>query len=246
MSWVRAAKDRLRAAFPRGAVAYLQLKEQAHRLASGGRHLDRIFSGIHANNLWGERESVSGPGSSLAETAAIRAGLPVLLREIGARTLIDAPCGDCFWITQADLDLDHYLGVDIVPELIARNQERYGAADRAFAVRDLTCDPLPRADAILCRDCWIHFSYHYIWRALDNFRRSGARHLLVTTYRGLPANRDILTGQWRPLDLELPPFRFPSPLQRLHEKDCIVDGHRLERGLGLWRLRDLPGGGTAC
>lgn len=236
---LRATKDRLKATFPGGAVLYLRLKEQAYRLAGRGRHLDRIFSRIHAGNLWGEAESVSGPGSSRAETAAIRGGLPVLLREIGARTLLDAPCGDCFWITQADLDLDHYLGIDIVPELIARNEKCLGGARRAFEVRDLTRDPLPQADVILCRDCWIHLSYHYIARALDNFRRSGSLYLLTTTYRGLPENRDILTGQWRPLDLELPPFRFPPPLRRLHEKDCEVDGLRLERGLGLWRLRDL-------
>lgn len=241
MSWGRAAKDRLKTAFPRGAVAYLQLKEQAYRLASRGRHLDRIFSGIHAGNLWGEKESVSGPGSSLAETAAVRAGLPALLREIGARTLTDAPCGDSFWITRTDLDLDRYVGIDIVPELIARNRELYGTAARAFEVRDLTCDPLPRADVILCRDCWIHFSCYYIRRGLTNFQRSGSTYLLTTTYRGLPENRDILTGQWRPIDLELPPFSFPPSLRRLHEKDCEVDGLCLERGLGLWRLRDLPG-----
>jgi len=245
MSWTRAAKDRMKRAFPRGAVAYLQLKEQAARFAGRGRHLERIFSQIHAGNLWGEAESLSGPGSSLAETAAIRAELPALLREIGARTLLDAPCGDCAWITQTDLDLDEYQGIDIVPELIARNQERLGGAGRSFAVGDLTRDPLPRADAILCRDCWIHFSYHYIFRALASFQRSGSLYLLATTYRGLAENRDILSGQWRPLDLELAPFHFPAPLRRLHENDCEVDGLRLERGLGLWRLRDLPGGGAA-
>src|SRR6185436_2077071 len=119
---LKAAKDRLKRVFPRGAVLYLQLKEQARRLAGRGRHLDRIFGSIHAGNLWGEPESLSGPGSSRAETAAVRTALPGLLREIGARTLTDAPCGDGFWITQTDLGLEHYLGVDIVPELIARNQ----------------------------------------------------------------------------------------------------------------------------
>jgi hypothetical protein len=238
---LRAVKERLKRTFPQGAVLYLQLKEHAHRATSRGRHLDRIFSRIHAGNLWGERESVSGPGSSLAETAALRAGLPELLRDLGARTLTDAPCGDGLWISRTDLGLERYLGVDIVPELIARNQKALGGEGRSFAVCDLTRDPLPRADVILCRDCWIHFSYFYVFRALANFQRSGSTYLLATTYRGLSENRDILTGQWRPLDLELPPFSFPPPLRRLHEKDCEVDGLQLERGLGLWRLSDLRG-----
>jgi len=245
-SWTRAAKDRLKTAFPGGAMAWLRLKEQVYRLTGRGRHLEQIFTRIHAGNLWGEAESVSGPGSSLVETAAIRAALPGLLREIGGRTLIDAPCGDCSWIAQTDLGLDQYVGIDIVPELIAYNQERFAGTGRSFAVRDLTRDPLPRGDVILCRDCWIHFSYHYIFRSLACFQRSGSSYLLATTYRGLAANRDILSGQWRPLDLELAPFCFPPPLRRLHEKDCEVDGMRLERGLGLWRLCDLPGGGAAC
>lgn len=239
--FLRAAKDRLRTAFPGGAAAYLRLKERAYRAAGRGRHLDEVFTRIHAGNLWGEAESVSGSGSTLAETAAVRAELPRLLRETGARTLIDAPCGDGSWIVRADLGLESYLGIDIVPALIEQNRQRLAGPGRDFQVSDLTRDPLPAADLILCRDCWIHFSFHYIGEALRNFRRSGSTYLLTTTYQGLPQNQDILTGQWRPLDLELAPFRFPPPLARIVEKVYEADGLRLQRGLGLWRLADLDG-----
>lgn len=239
MSVVRAVKDRLKTAFPEGAAAWLRLKELGYRVRSRGRHLEVVFGGIHDGNLWGEPESVSGPGSSLAETEAVRRELPGLLRELKVRTLLDAPCGDGWWITQTPLELDGYLGIDIIPELIARNRERYRTPWLRFEVRDATRDPLPRADVILCRDLLIHFSYRYIRLALESFRRSGSAYLLTTTYQGLPANRDILTGQWRPIDLELPPFGFPPPLRRIVEKECELDGLRLVRSLGLWRLADL-------
>jgi hypothetical protein len=235
MSW----KARLRAAAPGPAAAYLRLKEWARSAQGGPKYLEGIFAEIYHGNLWGEAESVSGPGSSLAETAAVRRELPGLLAELGVRTLLDAPCGDCRWIFETPLDLDLYVGADVVPALIESNAARFGGPGREFHRLDITRDPLPRTDAILCRDCLIHFSYRLIARALAGFRRSGARWLLATTYAGLPANRDILSGQWRPIDLELPPFHLPPPRHLILEKECSVDGFHLRRSLGVWDLEDL-------
>lgn len=109
-------KSRLKAALPTAAARYNQLKEQARRLRGRRRHLRELFSQIHVHNLWGDQESISGPGSSLAETVALREELPRLLRRLGVRSMLDAPCGDCYWLGHIDLDLDRYLGIDIVPE----------------------------------------------------------------------------------------------------------------------------------
>jgi hypothetical protein len=239
MSRVSGLKAFLRAAAPGPAAAWLRCKELARGARGGGRYLEGIFSEIHAGNLWGERESVSGPGSSLEETAAVRRELPGLLARLGVRTLLDAPCGDCHWILATPLDLDLYTGADIVPDLVARNAAELAGPGREFRRLDITRDPLPRTDAILCRDCLIHFSYRFIQRALDNFRRSGARYLLTTTYSGLPRNHDILSGQWRPLDLELPPFSLPRPLHRIVEKEYVEGDLRLRRSLGVWNLEEL-------
>ncbi|HEX4961538.1 MAG TPA: class I SAM-dependent methyltransferase [Thermoanaerobaculia bacterium] len=232
-------KSRLRTAAPGPAAAYLRLKEWARSTRRGGQYLEGIFSEIYRGNLWGEPESVSGPGSTLAATAAVRRELPGLFSTLSVRTLLDAPCGDCNWIFAAPLDLDLYIGADLVPELIARNAAQLGGPGREFRVLDLTCDPLPRADAILCRDCLIHFSYRFIRRAFDNFRASGARYLLTTTYAGVAANHDILSGQWRPIDLELPPFGLPRPLHLIREKEYVEDGRRFCRSLGIWEVAAL-------
>jgi hypothetical protein len=229
-------KSLLRSAAPGPAEAYLRLKEWARSARRGDRYLEGIFSRIYSGNLWGEPESVSGPGSSLAATTVVRRELPTLLADLGIRTLLDAPCGDCHWILATPLDLDLYIGADLVPALIERNVAELGGPGREFRVLDLTRDPLPAADAILCRDCLIHFSFRFIRRALDNFRQSGARYLLTTTYSGLPRNHDILSGQWRPLDLELPPFGLPPPLRLIQEKEYAEGGRTLRRSLGVWEL----------
>jgi SAM-dependent methyltransferase len=235
----RRLKNRLKAALPSAAARYIQLKEQARRLRGRRRHLQEIFAQIHAHNLWGDRESASGPGSSLAETVALREELPRLLRRLGARSMLDAPCGDCHWLQHVELDLDRYLGIDIVPELIAANRQRMAGRKMEFAVADVTRDPLPRADLILSRDCLIHFSYFYIAQAIRNFQRSGATWLLTTTYSGVRANHDILSGQWRPIDLQLPPFRLAAPGFVIEEKAYEHEGVRCQRLLGLWRLEGI-------
>jgi len=239
MSRVARLKSFLRATAPGPAAGWLRLKELARSARGGEKYLEGLFAEIHRGNLWGEPESVSGPGSSLAETAAVRRELPGLLARLGVRTLLDAPCGDCHWILGAPLDLDLYIGADIVPALVERNAAGLGGPGREFRRLDRTRDPLPATDAILCRDCLIHFSYRFIERALANFRRSGARYLLTTTYSGLTGNHDILSGQWRPIDLELPPFNLPPPLHRIVEKEYDEGGRRLRRSLGVWKLEDL-------
>jgi hypothetical protein len=243
MSSVGRLKAWARTAAPGAAQAWLRLKELAWSARRGDRrYLADLFAGIHRGNLWGEPETVSGPGSSLRETEILRRELPGLLAGLGVRTLLDAPCGDRHWISRTPLDLDLYIGIDVVPALIAQGLSAAAGQDGPrceLRVADITRDPLPRADAILCRDCLIHLSYSYIRRALDNFRRSGATYLLTTNYSGLRENRDILTGQWRPLDLRLPPFGLPEPLRLIIEKDYDEDGRRLQRSLSVWKLAEI-------
>lgn len=239
--WTQQLKVRLRSAFPAGAAAWLRLKEARQRRASGPNHLRDAFSAIYEGNLWGNAESLSGHGSTLAETEALRSQLPALLRELEVRSFLDCGCGDCHWIQHTTMAENiRYLGVDVVPALIEHNRQRFSDRGWLFEVADASSDALPHADLILSRDCWIHLSFHYIHASLANFRRTGARYLLTTTYRGLPANREMLTGQWRPLDLQLAPFHLPPPQRFLRESECEVDGRLLVRGLGLWRLAELP------
>ena len=49
------------------------------------------------------------------------------------------------------MTLEQYIGVDIIPELIARNQSLYGNERTRFVLLDLTRDELPRVDVILSR-----------------------------------------------------------------------------------------------
>ena len=201
--------------------------------------MEAIFSAIHRGNLWGDPESVSGPGSGLQRTAKWRDGLAALLRRLGVRSLVDAPCGDFQWMRALALDLDDYVGVDIVTELIAHNTDAYAEPGRRFVPLDFTRDPLPRADAILCRDGLVHLSFVDIAEALRNFA-SSARWLVATTFTTLDVNADVETGGWRPLNLERPPFSFPPPIALLDERRLDDAGVSVHKHLGAWEIAGLP------
>jgi len=211
----------------------------ARRVLTPRAYMTSTFAPFYTENRWGDEESVSGPGSSLNRTAKLRLELPVLLKEIGARTLLDAPCGDFNWMKETHLGIEEYIGADIIPDLITRNQTHYGNNQTRFALLDITRDKLPRVDVILCRDCFIHFSYRHIVAALKNFKRSGSTYLLTNSYSAWRQNENIRTGDFRPLNLTLPPFNFPPPLTEIHEKLPEEEARFFGKVLGLWKLSDL-------
>ena len=51
-----------------------------------------------------------------------------------------------------------------------------------------------------------------------------------------PANAEIETGDWRPLNLGLPPFGLPAPVRLIDEGNR---GDQSDKRLGVWRLADI-------
>jgi len=226
-------KSFLKSAFPAGVPVYRRIRRLGRDLLSPPPAVEKVFSDIYRNNAWADPESVSGRGSTLARTAVVRKELPALLAELGAGSLLDAPCGDFNWMRHVDLGRVDYKGADVVPELIAQNRLKYGGARRQFVVLDITKDEVPRADLILCRDCLIHLSFRHARAAVANFKRSGSTYLLATTHAHERENVDIESGSGRYVNLRLPPFNFPEPLR------LITEDPELGKCLGLWRLKDL-------
>ena len=134
----------------------------ADRLRPAADHRE-VFGDIYRRNLWGDTESVSGPGSTRARGADFMPELIALLRRLDTRTLLDAPCGDFNWIAEAADSVERYVGMDVVPELIEHNLRHHLTDRRSFALADITRDFLPAADVILCRDCLVHFSIQDVW-----------------------------------------------------------------------------------
>ena len=198
-----------------------------------------VFSDIHRRRAWGDCESASGPGSGIARTSAFSDQVPRLLEEFGVRTLLDAGCGDFNWLKEVKLDLDSYIGVDVVEEIVSELSRKYSNEHRRFLNLDIISDKLPQADLILCRDCLVHLSFSQIFEALRNFKRSTSRYLLTTTFTRFVDNADIAMGEWRPINLQEPPFSLPPPLRLIYEKRSESGEDYSDKHLGLWEFRDI-------
>jgi len=187
---------------------------------------------------FGSFESVSGPGSSLKQTQFLRSWFPSLIKQLNITSILDAPCGDFNWMQCADLGNCSYIGVDVVPLLIEKNNNLYRSASRTFTCADLITDTLPYADLIIARDFLVHLSNANIWKAIANFKRSGAKYLLTTTFINR-ANYDISSGDWRPLCLRQAPFNFPEPILIICEHCTEQGGVYADKSMGLWNLSEI-------
>jgi hypothetical protein len=127
-----------------------------------------------------------------------------------------------------------YTGGDIVAELIENNQKLHASERVKFQVIDITKDVLPAVDLIFCRECLQHLSNENVKKALINFKRSGAKYLLVTSYPKTWRNWDVYDGDCRPLNLRKAPFYLPEPIHVIREN---TDPHEMkDKTMCLYRL----------
>jgi len=150
---------------------------------------------------------------------------------------LDIPCGDFNWLKEVDLSFLSYTGADIVEELVNKNIEKYSSTQRKFIKLNILEDELFQVDMIFCRDLLQHFSNKHIFQAIDNIKKSKSRYLLTSSQIETKENSNIITGDFRPLNLLLPPFSFPKPLRIIDEKFPTKED--FDKSLLLWKIIEI-------
>lgn len=169
----------------------------------------------------------------MAATERLRAALPGLFGRYRVKTLIDAPCGDWFWMQAVDLTGITYIGGDISAGLIADNQARFAGPGVEFRHLDITSDPLPAGDLFLCRDCLFHLKFWLRWKFFENFVASANRNLLLTMHHVTENQLVLANGGFKRFNPTAAPFNLPAPLEIIRETpDDTPKGEH--RSLGLW------------
>ncbi|MFD9413308.1 class I SAM-dependent methyltransferase [Streptomyces goshikiensis] len=212
-----------------------------HAWPAPSQPAETIFTEVFRTNHWGSPESVSGPGSELRQTEAVRSALASVLARYPIRTVTDAGCGDINWIRHVEgfAQLDAYVGLDVVADLVELNQKRYGSGRVSFRQADLSRDTIPAADLVLTRDCLVHLTHHEVLAFLARAAASGSTYLFATTYIDVTENRDTTDSHWRPLNLQAAPFHLPTPIEHF-DTDFTDNGrHHPGNGMGLWRIDQL-------
>jgi hypothetical protein len=197
--------------------------------------LRATFSQIWKSNGWGCAETRSGQGASLAQTEIIRRKLVETLDFLDARIVADAGCGECNWINTISDKFQFYFGLDVVEDLVADLHKKYGKrANHFFRTTDIVTEPLPKVDAIICRDVLTHYPAHMVREIFARIKESGSKYLFATTFFDT-ANSDVRIGGWFPMNLTADPYNLPPPRLVLSEE---LGGST--KALGLWAIADLP------
>lgn len=194
------------------------------------------FTAIYDQKVWTHGDAsvpLSGHGSSLQATERFREALPTVLRQIGARTLLDLGCGDFTWMQHVDLPCD-YVGVDIVESVIASNSKAFANEKRSFIVADFVETVPVKADVVLSREVLFHLSFDDALRGLRNALDSGCSFFLLTSDASAAFNADIQSGDFRLLNLEKRPFKLPAPQLRIEDAEGFIG-----RFVGLWTAEDV-------
>lgn len=226
-------QDQLKGLLKRAFPEFVRTVIRNRRSRFRGQTMERVFSGIYAEGYWQDDSltPVSGPGSTPIATQELRLGLQAFIEQRHCGRIVDLGCGDFTWVSEMDLGGIQYVGYDIVPDLIEKNRRLFGNEERRFEIADISEAPIGDCDLVICRDCLVHLAFHEIQAVLENIRASGAQFMALTHFPSIPRNIDISTGQWRPLNLTLPPFGCRVPETSIGDN---LNQDRMERVLGIW------------
>jgi len=218
-------------------MIYKSIKKDILKMTKRFRNPESIFTEVYKKHSWGG-VSLSGPGSDLEHTITLRKELPKLLHELRVTSILDIPCGDFNWLKELDLGFISYIGADIVDDLVVHNKEKYSAKNRKFEKINILNDKLPKVDLIFSRDLFVHFSNKDVQKAIKNIKESKSEFLLTTSFISKKENKDIVTGEWRSINLLFPPFSFPKPIKIINE-NYLKEEKYTDKSLLLWKVKDL-------
>jgi SAM-dependent methyltransferase len=187
-------------ATPRPArIAYRRIRLWLTRRRNARLELAEVFKEIYERGEWGggaAGDFVSGSGSSVAQTTDYVAAVVNFIQSRGVRSLVDLGCGDFRVgnrIVSAVGDSLDYVGVDVVPDLIKRNQHLFGSDHVRFVCRNIVDDQLPEGDVCLLYQVLQHLSNAEIIKVLAS--ANVYPYVLITEHYPAPgrlrkANRD--------------------------------------------------------
>lgn len=203
------------------------------------KSVKEVFTEIYKTNHWNSTETFSGPGSEVESNKLLIKDLEELINNFGITSILDLACGDFNWMKEVNLTEIKYIGVDIVDDIIQKNNSQFSNSNRKFIVMDIINDKIPQSNLVIVRDCLVHLSNHDINKAIKNIKLSGSKYLLTTTFINEKKNFDLATGNWRPLNLQLEPFNFQNPIYLIKENLPLFDNNATHKYIGLWEISKL-------
>jgi SAM-dependent methyltransferase len=181
--------------------------------------LQDIFSGIYEQKVWGGEEAKttdfhSGGGSLANVTEKYEKFIVEFVSDNQIGAIVDLGCGD-FQVGQRILSKTDckYIGVDVVPSLIKRNNKLFSSENIEFFSKNIADDELPSGELCLIREVLQHLDNNNIIKVLKNV--SKYKYVLISESVSKEVseyNLDIPAGHWTRsllgsgVFIEKPPF----------------------------------------
>src|SRR5271165_7180646 len=127
----------------------------------------QVFQSIYRERTWGRG---SGPGSAPSNTIEYRAFIERFIEANGIKTVTDLRCGDWQFSYLIDWSGKEYLGLDLVPEVIAENSKHFSTPSIRFE-EFKTIDRLPAGDLLIAKEVLQHLPNPMIMEYLAAIRQ---------------------------------------------------------------------------
>jgi SAM-dependent methyltransferase len=179
----------------------------------------QVFGSIYSNNLWGYSDNpglpfFSGEGSNHENTKEFVALVKDFIHEKNIQSILDVGCGDFRVGAQLCTPDLHYIGVDVVKELIEFNRNEFETQTVEFWVVDAVRDNLPNAELCLVRQVLQHLSNEQIMQVIPKLRKFRYVIILEHVLGEDEPNLDKKVGDHirdnSGVYLDKPPFSLPA------------------------------------
>ncbi len=176
----------------------------------------RVFDEIYQTHFWGNG---SGSGSSPDATLPYREFLTRYLRDNRIRSVVDLGCGDWQFSRLIDWSGIRYHGFDAAKRVVLSNLEEFSNENVTFSVME-SYEAIPTAELLIIKDVLQHLSNQEINRIVQELIPRFDRTLVTNCVPPIRSffhlssmfNQDILTGDFRFVDLRRPPFNCEAEM----------------------------------
>jgi SAM-dependent methyltransferase len=166
-----------------------------------------VFDQIYGANIWG---CGSGHGSLPSVTKGYRRFLEDFLKTKRIKSVVDFGCGDWQFSRLIKWGDVKYVGLDVVPAVIERNNKKF--ASNTVSFRSIAgFSDLPQAELLIVKDVLQHLQTDDIKAFLETVVPNYPYALITNCVTPVGIlNREINNGDFRPLDLRKPPFEVDA------------------------------------
>lgn len=195
-----------------------------------------VFDDIYRRNKWGgdSGEAFSGSGSIGTAVERYVSTVNEFIQSNRIGSVLDIGCGD--YRVGRKIACEKYLGIDVAPSVIERNNTCYASASREFMCLDAAgSEPLPAAQLCLIRQVLQHLSNAQIFAILAKLNQFP--FVIITEHQlaaadFVTANADKVHGPFTRLFsgsavyLDRPPFNLNVELiLEAQSSDHASDAH---------------------